>query len=280
VINLKKQIYVFLLVIIMILAASIITYAANITATPGTTYNATGLADALPADIGAIGHFEDMSFDPSPNIGLNAFEPQPDFSLNAHGPHADVSLNSDGLGHSAAVPYRPLANDVKLTGYGTAGDVTQWPAELALIDDAAGFAGGVYDGAGGLWMIPLMANSVVKVDTTSGEMTVYDSWPDGFALLGDIFAGFTGGVYDGAGGLWMIPFGADAVIKVNTTSGEMTMYDSWPDGFTFFYSAGFMGGAYDGAGGLWLIPTEADSVVRVDTTSGEMTAYKDRKSGV
>ena len=66
------------------------------------------------------------------------------------------------------------------------------------------------------------AKAVVKVNTSTGNMTLYNSWPTG--LFRGTFA-FLGGVFDGSS-VWMVPHNADAVVKVNTSTGNMTMYNS------------------------------------------------------
>jgi len=61
---------------------------------------------------------------------------------------------------------------------------------------------------------------------------------------------FAGGVYDGAN-IWLIPYSADQIIKVNAATGEMTGYSSWPGGSRG--SDQFIGGAFDGTN-IWLTP--------------------------
>jgi len=189
---------------------------------------------------------------------------------------ANLVYNGDGLGHSAPVAPYPLLDDVKLTGYGTASDSTQWPAGVTVgVGNISAFVGGVYDGNGNIWMIPLGAESVVKISTSSGAMTELNSWPTGFTKTGEAFYG---GVYDGNGNVWMIPWSADRVIKINTSTGAMTGYNSWPTGYTKG-AAAFGGGVYDGNGNIWMIPTNADRVIKINTTTGAMTGYNSWPTG-
>jgi len=109
---------------------------------------------------------------------------------------------------------------------------------------------------------PIAANEV-----TGTAFTGYQTWPSGFTKGSSAFAG---GVYDGTN-IWMIPYNADRLIKVNPSTGEMTGYSNWPAGFTKGSNA-FAGGVYDGRN-IWLIPYQADRVVKVDTTTGVMTGY-------
>ena len=151
----------------------------------------------------------------------------------------------------------------------------------------------VVSGVSGLWMPLGTANQAMAAPQTiynqdgngfSGTiegnevlgtaMTGYRDWPDGFNKTTN--ASFNGSVYDGTN-IWMIPFGADRVIKVNTKTGAMTGYNNWPSGFTKNSSA-FAGGVYDGTN-VWMIPSSADRVVKINTTTGVMTGYNNWPSG-
>lgn len=109
---------------------------------------------------------------------------------------------------------------------------------------------------------PISGNEVAGTTFTG-----YQAWPSGFAKGS---SDFVGGVYDGTS-IWMIPYNADRVIKVNPSTGEMTGYSNWPAGFTKGSNA-FAGGVYDGTN-IWLIPYSANQVVKVNATTGEMTGY-------
>ncbi|NLH01467.1 MAG: hypothetical protein GX488_06160 [Clostridiales bacterium] len=69
-----------------------------------------------------------------------------------------------------------------------------------------------------------IAENAINTPTMIG----YDNWPSDFTK--DNFA-FSGGVFDGTN-IWMIPYNADRVIKIDTSTGLMTGYNSWPAGFT------------------------------------------------
>jgi hypothetical protein len=103
--------------------------------------------------------------------------------------------------------------------------------------------------------------------------TGYQAWPSGFTKGS---SAFVGGVYDGTS-IWMIPYNADRLIKVDPSTGEMTEYSNWPDGFTKGSNA-FAGGVYDGTH-IWLIPYSADQVIKVDASTGEMTGYSSWPGG-
>lgn len=144
-----------------------------------------------------------------------------------------------------------------------------WPREFTK--GSSSFVGGVFDGEN-VWMIPYNASHLIKINSTTGEMTAYDNWPDGFTKGSNAFAG---GVFDGTD-LWLIPYSANQVIQVNITTGEMTGYSNWPDG-----SRGndqFMGGTFDGTN-IWLAPYSGSRVIKLDTRNGEMAAYNSWPSG-
>ena len=77
------------------------------------------------------------------------------------------------------------------TTQGTMTGHDSWPS--GFVKGNYAFRGGVYDGTS-IWMIPHMADRVIKIDPSDGSMTGYDGWPSGFTK--DIFA-FEGGVWDG-----------------------------------------------------------------------------------
>jgi len=108
-------------------------------------------------------------------------------------------------------------------------------------------------------MIPYGADRVVKINTTTGAMTGYNSWPTGFTKGVTAFAG---GAFDGRY-IWMAPHVANQIVRVDTVDGSMKAYNQWSDmsGFTKGNSA-FVGGAFDGES-VWLIPFAADRVVKI-----------------
>lgn len=85
------------------------------------------------------------------------------------------------------------------------------------------------------------SGSITANEVVGTTFTGYQAWPSGFTKGSSAFAG---GVYDGTN-IWMIPYNADRLIKVNPSTGEMTGYSNWPAGFTKGSNA-FAGGVYDG----------------------------------
>ncbi|MEK4508269.1 cadherin-like beta sandwich domain-containing protein [Paenibacillus sp. FSL K6-2524] len=115
---------------------------------------------------------------------------------------------------------------------------------------------------------PIAANEVVGT-----AFTGYQAWPSGFSKGS---SAFVGGVYDGTS-IWMIPYNANEILKVNPSTGEMTGYSNWPAGFTKGSNA-FAGGVYDGTN-IWLIPYSADQIIKVNATTGVMTGYSSWPGG-
>ncbi|MGG4144945.1 Ig-like domain-containing protein [Paenibacillus algorifonticola] len=172
-----------------------------------------------------------------------------------------------------------------MTGY------SDWPSGFILpstvtnpnpmIRPQPNFSGGVFDGQN-IWMVPAGANYVIKINKDTGAMTGYNNWPsdvqlpsqgvstpNGFILNNN----FNGGIFDGQS-MWMVPNGADRVVKIDTDTGAMTSYSDWPSGFTkdFTSSQGFNGGIFDGQN-IWLVPNGADRVIKIDKDTGVMTGY-------
>ncbi|WP_274364956.1 S-layer homology domain-containing protein [Paenibacillus thermotolerans] len=176
---------------------------------------------------------------------------------------AELIYNQDGAAFSGLIEAQPLGAEIRMTGY------AHWPSEVGK--GRFSFVGGVYDGRD-VWMIPFNESHVVKVDGSTGDMTAYGDWPAGLSLGTDgFFAGsFLGGVYDGEY-VWMIPYNASHVVRLDPVTGEMTAYDNWPDGFVKGNHA-FSGGVFDGEY-VWMIPAEADRVIRLDADTGEMAGY-------
>ncbi|MCM3762084.1 hypothetical protein M3212_15015 [Alkalihalobacillus oceani] len=96
------------------------------------------------------------------------------------------------------------------------------------------------------------------------EITGYQDWPTDFTK-GNY--AFTAGVYDGEN-IWMIPFNADQVMRVNRTTGQMTGFDDWPSDFQIepdiFFLGSFKGAVFDGEN-IWMIPYNANQLVKLDT---------------
>jgi len=117
-------------------------------------------------------------------------------------------------------------------------------------------------------------NSMRKVNGTplgdNINMRGYPAFPPGVSGANK----FSGAVYDGQH-IWLIPTGAQSVVRVNPATGGMTGYNNWPAGFKIDGQYKFRSGAYDGAEGIWLIPFSAEAVIRLDIKSGVMTAFDD-----
>lgn len=182
---------------------------------------------------------------------------------------AEPVYNQDGIGFSGLIEAQPLGSEIRMTGY------ANWPSEVGKARHS--FVGGVYDGRD-VWMIPFNVSHVVKVDGTTGDLTAYGDWPDELDLGSDsFFAGsFQGGVYDGEY-IWMIPYNASHVVRLDPATGEMAVYGDWPEGFVKGNHA-FSGGIFDGEY-LWMIPASADRVIRLDVDTGEMTGYMNWPAG-
>lgn len=112
---------------------------------------------------------------------------------------------------------------------------------------------------------PILQNEV--------NITGYGTWPAGF-VQGP--AAFYGGVFDGSS-LWLVPFDAADVIRIDTLTGNMTRHYDWPAGFVKG-SGAFYGGTFDGTF-VWLAPSTADRVLRIDPKTGAMVGFKDWPSG-
>ncbi|MGH8019772.1 MAG: MBG domain-containing protein [Opitutaceae bacterium] len=103
-----------------------------------------------------------------------------------------------------------------------------WPTGFTIPDSA--FAGGTFDGTS-VWLAPYDADRAIAINVTTDVMTGYGSnddatqWPATFTKGAD--ASFNGAVYDGAD-VWLVPFEADHMIKINPTTGVMTGYTNFP----------------------------------------------------
>jgi chitodextrinase/flagellar hook assembly protein FlgD len=137
--------------------------------------------------------------------------------------------------------------------------------------NSAAFSGGVFDGTN-IWLIPASESGVLKVNATTGAMTLYNSFPAGFT--GSSFK-FHGGVYDGTN-IWLIPYRGSHLVKMNASTGAMSLI-TWPTGFSKSLDA-FWGGVSDGAN-IWLIPYQSSHVVKVNMATGAMTAYDNWPAG-
>eukprot|EP00759_Apiculatamorpha_spiralis_P036082 PhF_6_TR36470/c1_g5_i3/m.53523 len=99
-----------------------------------------------------------------------------------------------------------------------------WP--VGFVKDVNAFVGGAFDGTS-LWLVPSYEDRVVRLNTTSGAMSGFMSWPSGFTR--PTTNAFAGAVYDGTS-IWLIPHNADRLIDVDLNGG-MVGFNSWPSGF-------------------------------------------------
>ena len=101
-----------------------------------------------------------------------------------------------------------------------------WPT--GLVKGVAPFAGAVVDGNGRVWFVPHTANGIVVIAPSTGEMSLFDKWPESVAL--GSYA-FVGGVCTG-NYVWLVPFSADAVVRVAIDTGDMVSFHGWPTGLS------------------------------------------------
>ncbi|MEK5040542.1 Ig-like domain-containing protein [Sporosarcina sp. FSL K6-3457] len=191
----------------------------------------------------------------------------------------NISENGGGAPSAFAAITTPFSQDgigsshIQMRVNGVEGttftDYQNWPSEFTK--GSSSFAGGVFDGEN-VWMIPYNADHLVKINSTTGEMTAYNNWPAGFTKGSNAFAG---AIFDGTD-LWLIPFIENQVIQVNGTTGEMTGYSNWPEGSRG--SDQFVGGSFDGTH-IWLTPYSGSRLIKLDTRTGEMAAYSSWPNG-
>ena len=191
-------------------------------------------------------------------------------------------MNSDGMGFSAPVLSNPFASDsIKFKGYGSVYDETQWFDGYTQAANEMSFSTAVYDGHGGVWFPPYLASAggkpvLLRLDTATGEMTNYNSWPSGVTFLTSGNGNFSTCLYN-EGYVWLIPNGCNAVIRVDITTGEMTAYKNFPAGFVGGGNA-LRGAIYDNEN-IWMVPCNGNMVVKLDTATGIMTGYNGWPTG-
>jgi hypothetical protein len=140
----------------------------------------------------------------------------------------------DGSTYIWMIPYK-AKNIVRINKDTGVMDVVAWPSDYSK-GMVKGFGAGVYDGTY-VWLVPLNPSCVIRVHKTSHEMTCLDDWPKNFEVgwgkkghqrtpgqsnyaydagfqNQDWDWAFSGGVYDGSN-IWMSPYNADCVIKIN-----------------------------------------------------------------
>ncbi len=146
-----------------------------------------------------------------------------------------------------------------------------WPAGITPPNESAAFAGAVFDGTY-VWLAPLNAEQIVRLDPAepnSTQMVGFDL-PVGYRPTVDVADAYWGGLFDGTN-LWLVPFNADAVIKVPVGTGIPEIVSAWPAGFVMQAGA-FAGGTFDGTS-VWLAPYDADRAISIDVSTDVMTGY-------
>jgi hypothetical protein len=143
-----------------------------------------------------------------------------------------------------------------------------WPYTIG----STPFGGGVYDGHGTLWLIPLSQDAVTSVDTTSGTMRGFTAFPPGFQTSWNptIVEQFRGGCY-GSQRIWMAPNTATHVVSVDRTTGYMEGFNTWPAGF-INGTKKFGSATFDGQR-VWMTPQQVNMIVALDTDTGVMSGY-------
>lgn len=81
-----------------------------------------------------------------------------------------------------------------------------------------------------IWLFPVSADQVIRVNISTGAVIGYKNWPTGFAPGG---APFQGGVFYGSS-IWLVPYNADRIIRIGdmnrtcrTRSISATKSTSW-----------------------------------------------------
>ena len=121
------------------------------------------------------------------------------------------------------------------------------------------------------------SSGYIRANPIHGDPTLvmHGVWPPTLIPGG---GAFNGGVFDGKQFLWLVPFTANGVVRVDRGTGQMTLFDGWPFGLTLGPAA-FIGGVCDGRY-VWLVPATANGVVRVDVESGVMQLFDSWPLGV
>lgn len=187
--------------------------------------------------------------------------------LNIDGPW---SFTGVAMGKDDVAWFAPYSADklVRAPRSGPPLSHSPWPSNYAKQGSA--FAGIVYDSLRtATWLIPFNANWVVRApESASVPMTGFGDWPP-IALPAT--SKFYGGCMDPAAAyLYMAPYAAKHVVRVQAHTGAMSVVGSWPAGFTPPESA-FIGAVCDAAS-VWLIPANSPALVRIDARTQLMTA--------
>jgi len=163
--------------------------------------------------------------------------------------HAQV-ISQSGISYTGSVTATPLGDVIGMEANANF-PISTTPGNFA-------FRGAITEGTN-LWLLSNDADEIVKVDTTTGTMT-------GFALpgVGTSQNKFVGGVFDNNGFIWLIPFNANAVVRVTVATGAASLFNNWPAGVSVATGSGaFAGGVFDGTY-VWLVPHNAAKIVRID----------------
>jgi hypothetical protein len=132
------------------------------------------------------------------------------------------------------------------------------------------FAGGTFDGSK-VWLSPYDSDRAVAIDIGTEAFTGYGAvadatqWPVGFDKQAT-GASFNGAVYDGDD-VWLVPFEADHLVKVDATTGVMTGYTNFPATVTASDLDKFAGAVFTGED-IYLVPAtrSGQTLVRVFDT--------------
>ena len=177
-------------------------------------------------------------------------------------------FSQDGYGSNGI----KCANPVHVTNMTV---YSAWPPEITAT--RRDFFGGVLDNNGSLWLVPGNAGGVVRLNLSTGIMTVCNKWPPGVSGLNIVGAAFEGGAFDGRH-VWLVPMTAAGVVRINPATCNMSLFNQWPVGLNRGTEA-FCGSVFDGEG-IWMVPRDANGTVRIATSTGQMTLYNQWPVGV
>lgn len=124
-------------------------------------------------------------------------------------------------------------------------------------------ARGIYNGVlvgGDIWCCPYSDNKIVKINILAGISTTYT-----VSELTTADSEFIGIAYDGTS-IWMIPFNADFILKVDPSDGS---YETIP----FDYGAAAHVGAVYAGGYIWAIAYDSDVTVRINPLDNSIVEY-------
>ncbi|CUE59205.1 membrane-associated protein, putative, partial [Bodo saltans] len=150
-----------------------------------------------------------------------------------------------------------------------------WPT--GFTKSAAAFSGAIYFSESTttgvtpspvVVFVPHNANNPIMLYTVDGSMVML-SWPSGYVATA---GAFFGGVNDGRGGIWLIPYNSASIVRFDLNhlpAVTSSSFAVWPTGYTKAASA-FRGGVYDGKS-VWMIPYNSPNIVTVSVYTGLMS---------